>query len=243
MTVDWNGDDWTGVDGSWHALWSLQSLSLDFPMQECTNPGLTGKLRFSIQKRTALLVQLGEDEKRISRTRRESAVDTVAAERHVRNTACPAAIRASGVRTLHPYDVVQLSRDFDPIRRRLDFDLGAVAVVQARRYLDDFWGKVDSTDIEHWFVQAADQCLKAAGSTICEVLSLPALKAEGDAAYDLSQFRKRAQLKVVRQAVSVDLGLESQRPVEIAIEKNSQVPEGVAALWLTEEVDPAVMQI
>ncbi len=241
--AEWSGDDWGGVDGCWQALWALQSLSLgasDTPMHE--RWVIWKNAVVDPKKQIDLLVQLGQAVRHEYHDRVDRAQPTPASSDRLEDVLRTLLVAERATRTLHGYDAVNFSLDRDPLRRLQDFDLGALCIGQADRYLEDFWGKVYSNDRESWYVQAVDQCLRVAGRQY-DVLSISTLKTAREEVARRLQSRQTARLKIVPVDAKVDLSLATQRPLRVAAEINDQVPPGVAALWLVEDADPSAMNL
>ena len=232
--AEWNGDDRTGVDGCWQSLWALQSLSLGADDAAMHERWVTWKNAVvDPRKQVALLTQLGEGVRRELRERVDRAQPVPAS-----SDSMPAVLRTlvraeHAGRTLHGDDACLFSIERDPVRRRRDFDLGALCVLQAERYIEDFWGTVKPSDREPWYVQAAEQCLRAAGRQSDRLSLAPLKRAIDDAAARLAA-RQTARLRIVPPKGVVDLGLVAQRDAQIATEANEQIPPGVFSLWLQE---------
>ena len=241
--AEWSGDDWGGVDGCWQGLWALQSLSLgaaDAAMHKRWVLWMNAVV--SPKEQMGLLVQLGQTVRHEYRDRADRAQPTPASGDRPEAVLRTLLVAERAARTLHGYDAVRFPSDRDPLRRLNGFDLGALCVAQADRYLEDFWGKVQPNDREAWYVQAVDQCLRVVGRQYDE-LSITSLKTAREDVVRRLQARQTARLKLVPVDAKVDLSLAEQRPVRVAAEINDQVPPGVAALWLVEDADPTAMNL
>lgn len=237
-TADWNGDDWSGIDGCWQGLWALQTLSLGAAETEMDQRWVLWKNAVvDSEKQPALLVQLGQSIRQEFRDRVDRAQPALASAENPESALRSLLAAERAVRTLHGYDAVLFSAERDPVRRLQSFELAAVCVAQAGRYLEDFWGKVTPDDREPWFVRAADQCLRV-GARQNDLLSLPALKAAHEQAARRLQSLQAARLKLAPVNDVVDLRLASQRSTRITAEISPETPRGVAAVWLEEDADP-----
>lgn len=237
-SAEWNGNDWSSVDGCWQGLWAMQTLSLgssDASMHE--RWVIWKNAVVDPQKQLDLLMQLGQSTRREFRERVDRALPTPASADRLDDVMRSMLIAERATRTLHGYDAALFTGNRDPIRRLHQFDLAALCLSQADRYLDDFWGKVNTSDREPWYVQAADQCLRLAGRQY-DQLSINSLKTARDDVQRRLQARQTARLKIASYDANVDLSLTAQRPVKVTAEMNEQVPHGTAALWLSEEGDP-----
>lgn len=238
-SAEWNGNDWSSVDGCWQGLWALQSLSLgssDASMHE--RWVLWKNAVVDPQKQLDLLMQLGQSTRREFRERVDRALPTPASSDRLDDVMRSMLTAERATRTLHGYDAVLFTSNRDPIRRLQQFDLAALCLSQADRYLDDFWGKVNASDREPWYVQAADQCLRLAGRQN-DQLSINSLKTARDEVQRRLLARQSARVKLANYDASVDLSLTAQRSVKVIAEMNDQVPPGTAAIWLSEEGEPS----
>ena len=241
-SAEWNGDEWGGVDGCWQALWALQSLSLG-----ATDSGMHE--RWVVWKnavvdsrtQTDLLAQLGRSVRVEFRDRVERSQPSPAATDRMDDVLRTLIVAERAARTLHGYDATLFASDRDPIRRLRDFDLAALSIAQANRYLQDFWGKVAPGDREPWYVQAVDQCLRVAQRQNDQV-SVPALKTARTEVAQRMQELQAARLKLATKAETVDLSLASQQSVQLGVEIDDLIPPGIAALWLSDENPSSVLE-
>lgn len=236
-TADWNGDDWSGVDGCWQGLWALQTLSLGAADTDMDQRWVLWKNAVvDSEKQTELLVRLGQSIRQDFGARVDRAQSPLPSAENLESILRTLLAADRAIRTLHGYDAVLFSADRDPVQRLQSFDLAALCIVQAGRYLEDFWGKVTPEDREPWFVRAADQCLRVAARQN-DVLSLAALKAAHDQATRRLQALQAARIRLAPIKEAVDLSLASQRSARLSAEFSPEVPPGVAAIWLEEDAD------
>lgn len=232
---EWSGDDWSGIDGCWQAIWALQTLSLgsaDAGMHE--RWVLWKNAVVDENKQTTLLTQLGQSVRREFRARVEKAQPTPSATDSLEDVLRSLLIAERAARTLHGYDAVLFSLDHNPLRRLQDFDLASVCLLQADRYLEDFWGKINPNDRDPWYLQATNQCLRFVERQY-DLLSIPVLKTGREEVARRIKARGTAQLKIASFDPKLDLSLENQQTLHIAASINDQVPPGVAALWTSPE--------
>lgn len=233
--VSWNGDNWAGVDGCWQAFWALQTVSLGSPRNAVHELWVQWKIAvLDPAKQIGLLVELGESVRREFRDRVNRAEPTLTSVDQPEEVLRTLLAAERAARTLHGYDACLFSMERDPLRRLRDFDVGALCVVQADRYIEDFWDKVASTDREAWYVQSANQCLRAA-EIQARRQSIPALKSMGESAAQRLQTRQTARLGIGAHDAQIDLSLATQRRANIGAAFGDQLPSGAAACWLNEE--------
>ena len=228
----WNGDDWTGVDGCWQALWSLQTVSLglvDAAMHENWVDWKNAVV--DPAKQVSLLVELGQSVRREYRDRVERAQPSLANAQRLdeAESILLSAVRAE--RTMHGADAVLFSNERDPLRRLNRFDLAATCLEQAGRYTDDFWSDSADSNREAWYIQAAAQCIAAAGRT-ADSLDIPALSTARDSTSRRLEDRKLGKLQLEMPSEKVDLALQNQCGTSFVVTRNDKVPPGAAAVWI-----------
>jgi hypothetical protein len=230
MPPAWTGNDWTGVDGCWQALWALQAISFGSSEGEM-NPRWVDWKNAVIDplRQRDLLVKLGQDVRTEYRQRVDRAL-AVPGDSDALSDALRTLLRSErALRTLHGYDAALFSVERDPVRRLWEFDLGALCVTQSARYLDDFWGKLNAGDLDPWYVVAVEQCLSLADKQNDRAPST-ALKTARNEMSQRLKTRQSAGLKV-RATDALDLSLATQGKLEVGIEWNEAIPAGVAAVW------------
>lgn len=243
QSAEWNGENWSGVDGCWQALWALQVLSLD--------PSYAGMNQRWVDWAEACLVsknqntelaKLGREVRSEFRERAKNRAlppvkdsDQLKSDQvHDAFNGLLAAERSA--RTMHGYDATSFKLDNDPVAKVQAFDLGAICLQQAGRYLEDFWG--NSNGVERWFVLAATQAMRAAAFQE-DALGIRALRLDRERVGRILEERKQATLKIAAFNPTVDLSLVDKATHQFNVTMDDHVPVGTAAMWMDENAIPA----
>ncbi len=233
--AEWNGDDWSRVDGCWHALWSLQTLSLGTAYTAMDQRWVDWKNAWQDSKKQSVrLTELGNSVRKEFRDRQKVAKRTPTESDQLDDALRVFLVAERAARTMHGYDAVLFNLDYDPIRQLREFDLGALCITQAERYMEDFWGNLIGD--QPWYVRVVQQCLRAAGRQN-DLVSVRALKTARENVERQLELKKSARLKIATVDARVDLSLSNQRQTKVTTAFDEQVPSGYAALWLEEDAD------
>lgn len=236
----WNGDDWTGVDGCWSALWALQSLSLGGNDTAMHKRWVTWKSAvIESERQYEWLVQLGQSVRAEYQLRVDRAQEPMTDGMTIEQAYRTMLKSERALRTLHGYDAARFPVERDPTKRLEDFDTGALCLRQAEQYLEDFWGPVFPAP-EPWYVLAIRECTRTARSK-SDQLAVRLLKEASDKIETRMQdIEKNAKLTVKLPVPAIRFGLEKERSIQVGATMSDQVPRGTAALsMIAIEPDPS----
>ncbi|WP_010585392.1 VWA domain-containing protein [Schlesneria paludicola] len=238
QSTEWNGENWTGVDGCWQALWALQVLSLDPSYVGMNQRWVDWAEACLVSKnQSAELAKLGREVRSEFRERAKNrALPPVKDSDQLKSDQVPDALNGllaaeRSARTMHGYDAVSFKLDNDPVAKVQAFDQGAMCLRQAERYLEDFWG--NSNGVERWFVLAATQAMRAAAHQE-ETLGIRAMRMERERVSRGLEEKKLATLKIAPFSPGVDLSLVEKAVHSFTVTIDDHVSAGTAALWMDE---------
>ncbi|NOX53292.1 MAG: hypothetical protein GXP27_02415, partial [Planctomycetes bacterium] len=229
--------------GMWSAFWAIQTLSLaardsvsinelwdrwyrawreatrDHPAAGSSESGFV-----PVEESVLELGRMLRGEWLTKRLQVERAVRSASEDIRVRRAQLRRADRLA--RTLHPCDAVKLAGDDRPTPALAAFEQSELLLLQAERYLDDFWAD--------WYQTAVEECL-----TAVDRLQVPQWqKRRRELA---SRLAGRRTAKVDVQGGPVRFGTKQRVEARLNVVPDGDLPKGLAAVWLNWDTDTGVV--
>lgn len=225
-----------GARALWHGLWAVHSATLGEPDAAAVEKvWLDWKTCAQHQNDPArqreLFVRLGDAVRQTWLAKRQSIRRRSDAGSGGPDTYRESLVEADRLaRSVHGYDAEHLAGSVDPAKLLRDYDLAELCLASAERLADDYYASVGGGSSSHWFDQAAQQCLGAAQQRLRNLAGAPLSRRAGELEI-LLRDRRQARLQL-RPTAAVEFGLAQRRDFELGVERDGNVPDGTAVLWL-----------